>query len=235
MNEWVDEFLPYERKLFFALNGSESTFLDNLMWTFSGRFVWIPLILFILFMIFYKKNWKEALLVILFLVLVVTVCDQIASSIFKPMFHRLRPTHHPDFSEFVDTMKGYKGGRYGFISSHAANSFGIAVFLSLIFRQKWLAIFSFLLWALVNSYSRIYLGVHFISDILMGMLVGTVIAFLLFTAFRYSRCVLFKIPKSECKMGEIYTPFHAKILAIGIGTYIGLIIALSPILVNLKH
>jgi len=107
------------------------------------------------------------------------VCDQVASSFFKPLFERFRPTHHPDFKEMVDIVNGYRGGRYGFISSHATNSFGLAVFISLLFRHRRVTI-SVVCWALLNSYTRIYLGVHFISDILAGIIVGTILAFLLY-------------------------------------------------------
>lgn len=235
MNEWIDKFLPYERDLFFALNGSDSTFLDNLMWTITGRFVWIPLMFFILMLIFYKARWKEALLVLFFLAITVALCDQVASSVFKPMFHRFRPTHHPDFERFVDIVKGYKGGRYGFISSHAANSFGLSVFLSLIFRQKWAAIAAFLLWALVNSYSRIYLGVHFISDVLTGMLVGTLIAFATYFVYRLVRRKVFGLTGEESKTSWPYTVLHAKAVAWGIAIYMALVVALSPFLSNLPH
>ncbi|MDR1743202.1 MAG: phosphatase PAP2 family protein [Dysgonamonadaceae bacterium] len=235
MNEAIDRFLPYERNLFLALNGSDCPFLDGVMWTLTGRFIWAPLILFLIYMIFYKISWKEGALVLLFLVLVVTLCDQVASSVFKPMFHRFRPTHHPDFAAFVDIVKGYKGGRYGFISSHAANSFGLSVFLSLIFRQKQTAILAFLVWAALNSYSRIYLGVHFISDVLAGMIVGTIIAFMLYILYRFLRSKIFKIPQGEQNASQPYTRRHARIIAGVIGAYLLFVIALSPLLANLPH
>lgn len=233
MNEAVENLLPLERDIFFALNGSESIFFDNVMWTISGRLVWIPVYLLILFLFFYKTPKKEAFLVTIFFILVFVVCDQVSSSIFKPMFERLRPTHHPDFKELVDIVNGYRGGQFGFISGHATNSFGLAVFLSLLFKNRWLTI-SALLWATVNSYSRIYLGVHFISDIVAGLLVGTLIAFILYELYVQTRFRLFPIPNRE-KRRSIYTNRHGSRLAAFIIIYLGLIIIFSHFLATLPH
>ena len=180
----MEGLLPMERDLFFTLNGSESVFLDNVMWAISGRLVWIPLYLFILFLFFYKRPIKEGILVALFFILVFVVCDQASSSFFKPLFERSRPTHHPDFRDLVDTVNNYRGGRYGFISGHATNSFGLAVFVSLLFMRRALTLAS-LFWAALNSYTRIYLGVHFISDIAAGMIVGAIIALFVFALYSW--------------------------------------------------
>lgn len=92
--------------------------------------------LFILVVLCYKKNWKEWLLILLAIVLTITLCDQFASHVCKPIFTRFRPTHHPDFMDQVKVVFGYRGGMYGFISSHAANAFGFATLMALIFRNK---------------------------------------------------------------------------------------------------
>ncbi len=186
MKEWVEGLLPLERDLFFALNGSESLFLDNAMWTISGRLIWIPLYLFILFLFFYRTPQKEGFLAMLFLVLVFVACDQVSSSLFKPLFERFRPTHHPDFKDLVDIVNDYRGGRYGFISGHATNSFGLAVFILLLFKHRVLTM-GILFWATLNSYTRIYLGVHFVSDIVAGMIVGMLIALLLYGFYVFTR------------------------------------------------
>lgn len=232
MKEAVDALLPLERDLFFALNGSNSPFLDQVMWMLSGRLVWIPLFLFIIFLFFYKTPWKEALMVTLFFILVFAVCDQVASSFFKPLFERFRPTHHPDFKEMVDIVNGYRGGRYGFISSHAANSFGLAVFLSLLFRDRRVTI-SAVCWALLNSYTRIYLGVHFIADILAGMIVGTILAFLLFGIYVRLRRSLLHPPLSGDQL--VYSRRHATLLSLFIPVYILVLIIFSSFLATLPH
>ena len=97
MKRAIEGLLPLERDLFFALNGSESVILDNIMWTLSGRFVWIPLFLFIIFILFYKTPRKLGFLVTFILILVFDAGDQVSSYLFKPLFERFRPTHHTDF------------------------------------------------------------------------------------------------------------------------------------------
>lgn len=167
----VEKVLDYERDLFFMLNGSDSPFLDRFMWLYSGKAVWLPLAAFILFVLVYKKKWRESILILLAIVLVITLCDQFASHVCKPLFTRFRPTHHPDFMDQVQTVFGYRGGKYGFISSHAANAFGFATFMSLLFRYR-LFTWTIFLWSALTAYTRVYLGVHFITDIVPGAIAG---------------------------------------------------------------
>lgn len=235
MKEALESLLPLERNLFFALNGSDSLLLDNIMWTLSGRFVWIPLFLFILFVLLYKTQRKGAILTIIFFILVFVLSDQVSSSIFKPMFERFRPTHHPDFKDLVDIIDNYRGGQFGFISSHATNSFGLAVYLSLIFKNR-LVIISTLFWAAINSYTRIYLGVHFISDILAGAVVGCLIALILYSVY----ALIFKYISRNgfnFQVGNnlIYSHKHAKYLSVFIFIYTAILMIFSPFLATLPH
>ena len=133
----IEKILLYERDAFFALNGSDSAFLDRFMWLYTGKEVWLPLAILIIGVLVYKKNWRESLLIILAIALVVLLCDQFASHVCKPLFTRFRPTHHPDFMEQVKTVFNYRGGLYGFISSHAANAFGFATLMALIMKNRW--------------------------------------------------------------------------------------------------
>jgi undecaprenyl-diphosphatase len=233
MKEFVESLLPLERNLFFALNGSDSMYLDNIMWTLSGRFVWIPLFLFILIIFFYKMPWKSALIVSVFFILVLVLSDQVSSSLFKPLFERFRPTHHPDFKDLVDIVNGYRGGRFGFISGHATNAFGLSVFLSLIFKNR-LVTLSTLLWATLNSYTRIYLGVHFISDIIAGALVGTILALILY--WFYS--LLYTPPLARLIHSDerpFYSQKRSRSLSYFILIYIVLLMIFSPVLATLPH
>lgn len=182
----LERILDYERNLFFLLNGSDYATLDRFMWLYSGKIVWLPLAAFITFALIYRKDWRESILILLSITVVVALCDQFASHIFKPMFTRFRPTHHPDFMNEVDTVFGYRGGRYGFISSHAANAFGFAMYMALLFRDRFFTWVIFI-WAIVTAYTRIYLGVHFISDIVPGALLGTFFGYIVYKLYVYTR------------------------------------------------
>jgi undecaprenyl-diphosphatase len=108
------------------------------------------------------------------LALLVTLCDQISSNIFKEGFERLRPSRDPSLEGLVDLINGKRGGKFGFVSSHATNSFGLAAFSLLLFRYRWYTVF-ILFWASLNSYSRIYMGVHYPGDILGGIILGVLL------------------------------------------------------------
>jgi len=194
----LEQELQLERDLFLFLNGTHSLFLDNVMYIYTQMITWLPWILCFLFVFIYKKNWKEIVLVILAVALVFLLCDQL-SSLVKSHFHRFRPTHHPDFRDVVHTVFNYRGGRYGFFSGHATNTFGIATFVSLLFRNKILSITMFL-FALLTIYSRIYLGVHFISDTVVGALVGSLIGYLIYRLYRFSRCKWLKVEKTGTEL-----------------------------------
>ena len=182
----IEKILLYERDAFFALNGSDSAFLDRFMWLYTGKEVWLLLAILIIGVLVYKKNWRESLLIILAIALVVLLCDQFASHVCKPLFTRFRPTHHPDFMEQVKTVFNYRGGLYGFISSHAANAFGFATLMALIMKNRWFG-WTLFLWATLTAYTRIYLGVHFISDVVPGMVVGTLFGYVVYRLYLFVR------------------------------------------------
>ncbi|MDR3252161.1 MAG: phospholipid phosphatase, partial [Tannerella sp.] len=122
----LESLVALERDAFLWLNGFHTPFLDEFMWLFSGKIAWLPLAAVFIGALFYRRSsrWRETVMLLLAIALVVTLCDQFASSLCKPLFARFRPTHHPDVMNDVITVFGYRGGRYGFISSHAANAFG---------------------------------------------------------------------------------------------------------------
>ncbi len=184
----LERELPLERALFYMLNGSDSPTMDHFMWLYSGKWTWLLfyLCIFVVVIYKYKNNWKEYVFLFLMIAILITLCDQIASGIFKPFFERLRPTYHPDFKDQVEIVSGYRGGRYGFISSHATNVFGFATFTALLFRHRIYTVVLFI-HALITIYSRVYLGVHFISDVLAGALVGVITGFLVYKLYIYIR------------------------------------------------
>lgn len=176
----MESIVSIDQSLFLFLNGLHLTWLDQVMWIISGKWVWIPLYLFLLYRLWvlYKKDLLKILGTI-FLLIVLT--DQ-SSGLIKDTVKRPRPTHQEDLMERVHTVNGYNGGKFGFVSSHAANSFAIALFVGLLLngrRSKW-TITLLLLWASTVSYSRIYLGVHYPGDILGGAVLGLSESYLLY-------------------------------------------------------
>jgi undecaprenyl-diphosphatase len=205
----LEQELQLERNLFFFLNGSESVYWDYFFRLYSYKWTWIPFYLCFIVVFVYKKNWKEILLIILSVTLLIVLCDGISSGFFKPFFHRFRPTHHPDFKDQVDIVLGYRGGLYGFISGHATNAFGFATFAALVFRNRLFTIM-ILLFAFLNGYSRIYLGVHFISDVVAGILTGVVLGYIVYKLYNLSRQQFLKtdqiaLKKSIYSKREIYS------------------------------
>lgn len=181
--EVLDTLNEWDQSLFLILNGWNAPWLDPVMWWVSQKWVWVPwyaLLLFILvrkrWSLSIKRDYKLLILLLLSIALTIAFADQIASGILKPTVARLRPTHNEALQPWIHLLTGadgelYRGGMYGFVSSHAANSFALVGFLSpLLASSGWSA--GLILWASLIAYSRIYLGVHYPGDVLVGALIG---------------------------------------------------------------
>ena len=194
----LEKELQFERDIFFFLNGSDWVLWDNFFYIYTSIWTWAIFYLCFLWVFAYKKNWKEVVCILVAITLLVLLTDQVSSGFFKPYFQRFRPTHHPDFMDQVKIVFNYRGGKYGFISGHAANSFGFATFSALIFRNK-LFTFTVFLFAFLNAYSRIYIGVHFISDIVAGAIVGALIGIFIYQLYNCVRSCWLSIEKEQLK------------------------------------
>lgn len=157
--------------LFF--NSYHQEWCDNFMLLFTDRFTWIPLYVFIVGIIIHCYGWRRALIIFVGVALTITLADQLCASVLRPMFKELRPSNPENpLSEFVTVVNGYRGGRYGFPSCHAANTFALIGSLVTFTRSGRFAVM-LLLWGLFVCYTRMYLGVHYPTDLLMGATIGS--------------------------------------------------------------
>lgn len=141
----------------------------------SNRFIWIPLYIFLAYRI-YKKHGKKSWLIVLFAIIAVALSDQLASHLVKNIFMRYRPSHNLILSSQLHFVDDYVGGLYGFASSHASNTFSLTIFFMLLMPKNYKLIAGLFCWAVIVCYSRMYLGVHYPSDIFGGALIGVMSA-----------------------------------------------------------
>jgi undecaprenyl-diphosphatase len=180
----MDWLLHLDSQLFLALNGWHNETWDGIMWWISGKTSWWPFYLLLLAFLVWKKKW-QFLPMLLFIVMVITLADQTSVHLFKNIFQRLRPCHEPALEGLVHLVNNKCGGQFGFISSHAANTFGLATLLLLWIKKGWFTCLM-LTWALLVAYSRVYLGVHYPADVLVGGIWGAGCGWLVFLLFRWS-------------------------------------------------
>lgn len=226
----IQHLITFDQDLLLRLNGSDSVFGDGFMWIATSTAIWAPAILVLLYIIFKNNKPAKALLILVMMGLVIFLADRIASGICKPYFARPRPTHDPIIMYLIDIVNGYRGGAYGFLSSHAANTFSISIFMSFLVKKRSFTLVMFG-WAVLHTFTRIYLGVHYPGDITFGALDGLIIGVLVFLLYNYLQKRLFtdqhysasqyvseEYPKEDLKL--FYVTFLLTLLAIfllGIG------------------
>lgn len=172
-----------DTQAFLWLNSLHNNYFDPIMLWITARNSWFPMYAVIIGIIIWTQK-KEAIGMLLMIILSVVISDQVCSSVLKPLIHRLRPCHEPSIQDLVHLV-GSCGGQFGFCSSHAANSFTLITGLSLLFRKQHYGVMYLYLWAIIVSYSRIYVGVHYPLDVLAGAGVGVLSSLLCHKVYLY--------------------------------------------------
>ena len=205
-----EHLIEIDRQWLLAINGAHAPWADTLFWTISQPSTWLPLYALLIVLLLLKfrgqkvsvGSWQmpAALVALLLFAVAVGGADVICAQLIKPLVARPRPTHDATLSALVHTVNDYRGGAYGFCSNHAANTMACATLFAAIFtyRRTWYAhlyaTLPLMSWVLINCYSRMYLGVHYPLDILAGLAVGAIMAWVL---WRMGRCYLF--PPDDCE------------------------------------
>ena len=210
---------------FTALNSMHALYFDHVMWMVSSMMSWVfPAV--VLLIMLSRLGWKQTLLVVALIGLAVLIADQLSSGLIKHTVCRPRPSHNTDLMSTIHILNDYRGGMYGFTSSHAANSVAVAVALGSVMKNRTLLVVM-LLWALLQSYSRIYLGVHYPGDILGGILVGTLAGWVAWAIFSWLKRRFFADVTLE------FTKRHAQWMMLGLGFNL-LVIMLTAAAVTLS-
>ena len=213
VNELVQSLAEADQSAFLFLNGFHNLFWDYFMTTFTGKFIWIPMYASILFVLLRNYHWRTVLFCVIAIALTITFADQVCATIIRPIVERPRPANLASpIVDLVHIVNDRRGGAYGFPSCHASNSFGLAFFLILLFRKQWLSLF-ICCWAIVNCYTRIYLGLHYPGDLLVGMLIGGVGA-----------CIMYGLLRLVSKESFTKAKYTAVISYVGLITILGIII-----------
>lgn len=179
MIEWLEHI---DRILFLCINGMHSPLFDTFFYYITKFYVSIPVYAYIIFLLYKKHTISFASILLALCVITVVCADLISVAWFKEVFLRYRPSHNVELQDVIHLVKNYRGGTYGFVSSHAANTFAFATVASLLLKSKKITIILFI-WAALVSYSRIYLGVHYPADITCGALLGILLAFVICKIF----------------------------------------------------
>ncbi len=192
----LEKLISLDRELFLAINRHHTQALDWLMWQVSGNLLWLPLYAFLVYLLV-KNFGKNAFYLTLIAILTVGIADFTSVHLFKETFQRLRPCHNPQLQDIVHLVNDHCGGKYGFVSSHASNTFALMAFVSSVLRKKSITVLLFA-WATLVAYSRVYLGVHYPADVIGGAIWGALVGYAMFLTLKKIKPSLLK-PKINGK------------------------------------
>tara|TARA_B110001452_G_scaffold86516_1_gene70691 strand:- start:238 stop:999 length:762 start_codon:yes stop_codon:yes gene_type:complete len=191
--EWMDKIEFLDQQIVLLLNGSNNPYFDQFMWLVTNPIFGIPFYILFIYLIFKNYNFISAYVIIWIIGFTVGLGDLLAHELIKETIQRFRPSHHLEISKHLNFVNEYKGGRFGFVSNHATNMsiVGIMVFLFLkkYYHKCWIYL---LIFVVLISYSRIYLGVHYLSDIIGGWILGALLSFTFYKLYCYLRRVFNK-------------------------------------------
>ena len=179
----MESLQQIDLELLHFFNGSGNLFFDQLAWVLTSGLTWIPLYLALFYIVMRNNETMPQIgLVVLSAFLCVLFADGLVDGIIKPTVARWRPSNDPMLKYTVNIVNGLRCKDYGFCSAHAANTMAIAVYFSLLMRSKLMSI-TLVSWSLLNCWTRLYLGVHYPSDIICGLLIGVVIGLLVYLLY----------------------------------------------------
>lgn len=194
----IEQIDQWDKSLLLWLNSLHFTWLDHVMLMASHKFFWLPLYLGLVIWLIWQEKWQTLYLLVA-IALVVTLADRFTSGLMKPFFERPRPCHDPEIGHLVRLI-GSCGGKFGFASSHAANVFGLASFFWVLWGKKYKVMALLFPWAVLVSYSRVYLGVHYPTDITVGALVGIISGWLVCYLWLWAQ---YKLPPASMLLSRI--------------------------------
>ena len=181
----LDFLIDIDTEALLAVNGFHDAFQDALWWMVTAKWSSLLLMLSIAWVLM-RQNRRHALLLLAMLALAVLLADQVASGLIKQLVERLRPTHDPSLESAIHVINGYRGGMYGFVSSHASNFVAASTLIALVMRHRAVVV-SMFTWTLLQCYSRVYLGVHYTGDILGGIIIGLLSGWLVWLFMRWTQ------------------------------------------------
>ena len=219
ISQWLVEG---DSSILLAVNGMHSSYFDTFMWLCSRKFEWIPFYLSIIYVLFRNFNWRVVLYSLVAMGVILLLTDAVSSHFIRPVVARLRPSNLENpISEMIHIVDNHRGGRYGFPSSHASTSWGLVFFVGLLLRRRVLTTF-LACWALLLCYSRLYLGVHYPGDLLAGMMLGAVVASVVYYVFWRTTKVE---PPSD--MNHPYMPIAVGLLTLVVFLLLPLVLHIS--------
>lgn len=178
----IETLESVDKQLFLFLNGLNSEWMDPIMFLVSNKLFWLPVYLFIFYLVHRKYGWKGLGYFAMGIALVILLCDQLSSTVIKPLVARYRPCNNVDIMDLVHKVNDRCGRGFSFVSGHATNYFGVSIFASRVLKDRRVLI-PLMLWAALIAYSRVYLGVHYPGDIIAGGLLGLVLGTLVYRLY----------------------------------------------------